>query len=288
MNKVTGFTALLMATVALAACGSQADNQVAGNDAPIEANMAEGNSMQMSGPFGEAEMRMDEQMMAAVGSDVGQNWLKKMIVHHQGAIDMSRIVLDQNPSTDAAKMAQETITKQGKEIEDLQKLVQNGAPDQRSAELYRPAMMDMHQKMMAASGADLSQTYLRKMLEHHKGAVAMSDVALANGVTGTLRSQIQKTRADQQKEIAMVEAMLRGEPMQSAMQQSGAKTAEQAKAEPAPTPAEAVKAAPKAQPKTTSTARPAEPKAAATPPAKAEPAPAASTCAPEHRAAGHC
>lgn len=231
-------------------------------------------------------MRMDEQMMAAVGSDVGQNWLKKMIVHHQGAIDMSRIVLDQNPTADVAKMARETIAKQGKEIEDLQKLVQEGAPDQRSAELYRPAMMDMHQKMMAASGSDVSQTYMRKMLEHHKGAVAMSDVALANGVTGTLRSQIQKTRADQQKEIAMVEAMLRGEPMQSAMQQSGAKTAAQAKAEPAP--ADTAKAEPKDKPKATSAARPAEPKASAAPPAKAEPAPAAPTCAPEHRAAGHC
>ena len=286
MNKVTKFTALLMATAALAACGSQADNQVAANETAMDVNMATGNSMQMSGPFAEAEMRMDEQMMAAVGSDVGQNWLKKMIVHHQGAIDMSRIVLDQNPTADVAKMARETIAKQGKEIEDLQKLVQEGAPDQRSAELYRPAMMDMHQKMMAASGADISQTYMRKMLEHHKGAVAMSDVALANGVTGTLRSQIQKTRADQQKEIAMVEAMLRGEPMQSAMQQSGAKTAAQAKAEPAP--ADTAKAEPKAQPKATTAARPAEPKASAAPPAKAEPAPAASTCAPEHRAAGHC
>ena len=286
MNKMTTFTALLMATAALAACGSQADNQVVANEPAMDANMAAGNSMQMSGPFAEAEMRMDEQMMAAVGSDVGQNWLKKMIVHHQGAIDMSRIVLDQNPTADVAKMARETIAKQGKEIEDLQKLVQKGAPDQRSAELYRPAMMDMHQKMMAASGSDVSQTYMRKMLEHHKGAVAMSDVALANGVTGTLRSQIQKTRADQQKEIAMVEAMLRGEPMQSAMQQSGAKTAAQAKAEPAP--ADTAKAEPKAQPKATSAARPAEPKASATPPAKAEPAPAASTCAPEHRAAGHC
>jgi uncharacterized protein (DUF305 family) len=286
MNKVTKFTALLMATAALAACGSQADNQVAANETAMDANMATGNSMQMSGPFAEAEMRMDEQMMAAVGSDVGQNWLKKMIVHHQGAIDMSRIVLDQNPTADVAKMARETIAKQGKEIEDLQKLVQEGAPDQRSAELYRPAMMDMHQKMMAASGSDVSQTYMRKMLEHHKGAVAMSDVALANGVTGTLRSQIQKTRADQQKEIAMVEAMLRGEPMQSAMQQSGAKTAAQAKAEPAP--ADTAKAEPKDKPKATSAARPAEPKASAAPPAKAEPAPAAPTCAPEHRAAGHC
>lgn len=276
MKKLSGIAALLMATAALGACGSQADNQATTNETPMDGNMAADNSMQMSGPFADAEMRMNEQMMAAVGSDAGQNWLKKMIVHHQGAIDMSRVVLDQNPAADVAKMAQDTITKQGKEIEDLRKLVEEGAPDQRSAELYRPAMMDMHQKMMAASGSDVSDTYLRKMLEHHRGAVAMSDVALANGVTGAIRSQVQKTRTSQQKEIDMVEAMLRGEPMAAAAP-AASKPASSATAEPAAPKAAAAKPTP------------AKPKPA---PAQAEPAskPAApaTECLPEHRAAGHC
>lgn len=276
MKKLSGIAALLMATAALGACGSQGDNQATTNEAAMDGNMAADNSMQMSGPFADAEMRMNEQMMAAVGRDAGQNWLKKMIVHHQGAIDMSRVVLDQNPTADVAKMARDTITKQGKEIEDLRKLVEEGAPDQRSAELYRPAMMDMHQKMMAASGSDVSDTYLRKMLEHHRGAVAMSDVALANGVTGAIRSQIQKTRTSQQKEIDMVEAMLRGEPMAAAAT-AASKPASSATAEPAAPKAVAAKPTP------------ARPKPA---PAKSEPAskPAApaTECLPEHRAAGHC
>lgn len=280
MKKLNSIAVMMMATAALSACGSQSDNQVTANETNMRANMAADNSMQMSGPFGESEMRMDRDMMAAVGSDVGQNWLKKMIVHHQGALDMSRIVLEQNPTADVAKMARDTITKQGMEIEDLRKLVEEGAPDQQSAELYRPAMMDMHQKMMAATGSDISETYLRKMLEHHEGAVTMSDVALANGVTGAIRSQIQKTRADQQKEIGMVEAMLRGEPMPSA----------------APAPAKATPATSTAEPATTKKATAPEktavkPKAA---PAETKATPAAttkapeSTCLPEHRAMGHC
>jgi hypothetical protein len=40
-----------------------------------------------------------------------------------------------------------------------------------------------------------------------------SRLALANGATGAVRTQIEKTRASQQAEIGMVEAMLRGEPM---------------------------------------------------------------------------
>ena len=53
---------------------------------------------------------------------------------------------------------------------------------------------------MAAKSGDLSDTFIRKMLEHHKGAIALSDIALANGATGAIRSQIEKTKAEQRKE----------------------------------------------------------------------------------------
>ena len=106
-----------------------------------------------------------------------------------------------------------TIDKQGEEITDLEKLIATGTPDPASAELYGPATTVMHNAMMAAKGANVSETYLRKMLEHHKGAVEMSNVALANGATGAVRAAVSKTKAEQQMEVDMVEAMLRGEPM---------------------------------------------------------------------------
>lgn len=227
MNTAAKTILSVLVIGAVSACGGGqgSDNQAASNEPAMEANMTADNSMaQMSGPFSEAEMRMNEQMMAAVGSDVGQNWAKKMIAHHQGAVDMSRIVLDQGPTAEVAKMARETITKSEKDIASIRKFVKEGSPNQQSAELYRPAMMDMHQKMMAASGSNVSETYMRKMAEHHKGAVAMSDVALANGVSGALRNQVQKTRSENQKDTDMVEAMLRGEPMPEAKEEAGMKT----------------------------------------------------------------
>ena len=264
----------------LTACGSGGEgtqNEVPANDA------ATATAADSSNPFAQSEMQMNERMMAAVGTDAGDSWAKKMIEHHQGAIDMSRIVLEQNPSADVAMMARETIEKQQKDIGDIRKLVKEGAPNQQSGELYRPPMMDMHQKMMAAKGADVSETFLRKMLEHHKGAVAMSDVALQNGVAGALRQQVQKTRDDNQRDSAMIEAMLAGQSHHEAMAASGAKSADEAKAESAP--ADKPKAAPAAQPK--SAARTA-PKAAPQPEPKAPPKAPEPTCLPEHRAAGHC
>ena len=259
--------------VLLAGCsdGDETQNQ------PAEDTNAMAATADAANPFTEDEQKMSQAMMSAVGSDVGDNWAKKMIEHHQGAIDMSQTVLDQNPKPDVAEMARMTIEKQRKDIEDIKKLLKTGNPDQASAELYRPAMMDMKQKMEAAAGADASETYMRKMLEHHKGAVAMSDVALENGVGGALRIQVQKTRDENAKDAEMTEAMLRGESMSHAMSDSGAKSAEQVKAEPAV-------ADTAAKPKAAAKPAPAKP----TPAQTAEPKAPASTCLPEHRAAGHC
>lgn len=264
-------TLLYMSAVALvstlSACGGTDEpaNEVATND--MNAMMADPNN-----PFAQSEMAMDQAMMAAVGVNAADSWVRKMIEHHRGAVEMSRIALAQNPTAEVAQMAQMTIGMQGKEIADLEKLVATGNPDPASAELYRPAAMQMHSAMMAATGADISETYLSKMLAHHQGAVAMSDVALANGATGAVRAQIEKTKATQQKEVAMVEAMLRGEPMPSTAPAASGPTASAPTAKPAapkPVAAKPTPAKPKPEPA-------AEPKA---------PAP---TCLPEHRAAGHC
>lgn len=213
MKHLTYSAVALLATATLAACGSNRPaDQNASSEVTADAGMNAG-APGASDPFASAEQQMKDRMMAAVGSDVGQTWARKMIAHHQGAIDMSRTVLEQNPTTDVAKMARDDIQKQTKDIESIRKLLKDGAPDQKSAELFRPAMMNMQQAMMAASGANVSEIYLRKMLAHHKGAVAMSDAALNNGVSGAMKAQVEKTRAENQKDAAMVEAMLSGKPM---------------------------------------------------------------------------
>lgn len=271
MAKLTGIGALAL-LASLSACGSP--EQPAENTAPAA-------EMTMEGPFAESEMAMDKAMKAAVGVDAADTWVKKMIAHHQGAIDISRIVVGLKPTAEVARMAQMTIDSQGAEIEALKALARSGAPDPDSATLYEDATTEMHNAMMAASGATPSETYLAKMLAHHRGAVAMSDIALANGATGAVRSQIEETRAEQLKEIATVEAMLRGEPMAMSKPASGGTAAPAPAAKPAaPKPAAA-----KATPAKPTPAKPAPAKPAPEPAAEPKASP---TCLPEHRAAGHC
>ena len=161
MIKMTGIAALAL-LASLSACGSP--EQPAEETAPAA-------KMTMDGPYAESEMTMDSAMKAAVGVDAADTWVKKMIAHRDGAIAMSRIVLGLEPTADVAKMAQMTIENQGAEIEALKALARNGAADPESARLYEAAMTEMHSDMMAASGATPSETYLAKMLAHHRGAV---------------------------------------------------------------------------------------------------------------------
>ena len=78
-----------------------------------------------------------------------------------------------------------------------------------AANPYGPAEMQMHEKMMAAMGADAGETWTRKMIEHHRGAVEMSQIALRSTQNAEVRREAQKAIASQNREIATLNAMLR-------------------------------------------------------------------------------
>lgn len=78
-----------------------------------------------------------------------------------------------------------------------------------AANPYGPAEMQMHHKMMAAKGADAGETWIRKMIEHHRGAVEMSQIALRGTQNADVRREAQKTIDSQNREIANLNAMLR-------------------------------------------------------------------------------
>ena len=207
MSTISKSALSIALAAALSACGN---SEQTANNVAAENDM---NSMvaDPSNPFAASEMKMHDAMAAAVGTNAADTWVKKMIEHHRGAVEMSQIVLDQGATGHVADMARQTIDKQGKEIQALQKLVASGSPNPASAQLYAPVESQMHDAMMAAKSGDLSDTFIRKMLEHHKGAVALSDIALANGATGAIRSQIEKTKAEQRKETEHIEGMLSGQ-----------------------------------------------------------------------------
>ena len=74
---------------------------------------------------------------------------------------------------------------------------------------YAQSEMDMHEKMMAAKEGDASEMWTRKMIEHHRGAIAMSRVALRNTKNVETRQMAQMTITTQEKDIAELQNWLR-------------------------------------------------------------------------------
>jgi uncharacterized protein (DUF305 family) len=64
----------------------------------------------------------------------------------------------------------------------------------------------MHAGMAAASGDTVDEAYIAKMIEHHRGAVAMADVALARSQDADIRRMAQAVKAAQTREIAEMQA----------------------------------------------------------------------------------
>lgn len=71
--------------------------------------------------FSDAEMRMHHEMMMASDMNTQRTWARKMIAHHRGAIEMSRILLSSDASdTEVRRMAQAVIDAQTREIAELE------------------------------------------------------------------------------------------------------------------------------------------------------------------------
>lgn len=73
---------------------------------------------------------------------------------------------------------------------------------------YMKGMQDMHQKMMSANDADPDRAWALKMIEHHRGAITMSEAVLKHGDDAEAKKMAQKTVEMQRKEIAELQAWL--------------------------------------------------------------------------------
>ncbi|HVV80407.1 MAG TPA: DUF305 domain-containing protein [Pseudolabrys sp.] len=63
--------------------------------------------------------KMHKKMMEATDSDPTKSFAKKMVAHHEGAIDMSQTVLKYTKDEEIKKMANKMISEQQKEVKEL-------------------------------------------------------------------------------------------------------------------------------------------------------------------------
>jgi uncharacterized protein (DUF305 family) len=206
MSSVSLKRSFVLATaLSLSACGGPAPDREQGNGSAAH----DPSSHDAQAPAHSAG-DMHSAMASAVGADVSDTWLRKMIAHHEGAIAMTEPVVAGGGDPRVVAIALRMAAQQGREIEEMKGLVRkDSAPDPESAGPYAAGEKRMHESMEAAPGSDPSQTFLRRMIAHHQGAIDMSRVVLAQGRDHRVAAIARRIVADQSKEIAEIEAILK-------------------------------------------------------------------------------
>ena len=74
---------------------------------------------------------------------------------------------------------------------------------------YAEAEQRMHERMMKAMGAGPDETWARKMIEHHRGAIEMGRILVTNGADAGLKRMTHRSMAEQQSEIDSLQAWLK-------------------------------------------------------------------------------
>lgn len=115
-------------------------------------------------------------------------FVQMMIPHHEGAIEMSDLLLSKSGiDPEVVELAEQIKAAQGPEIEQLQTWLAewdvdpDAQPDDHSAHMDGMLSADDIAELEAASGAAASVLFLEQMIAHHEGAVAMAETEVSGG-----------------------------------------------------------------------------------------------------------
>ena len=152
----------------------------------------------VTGLFGAAALwalRADDPPASPMNAvDVG--FLQDMLDHHEQALVISNLYLDNQPQGDAAPYAREVIMFQTRDMGWMRDWLDEegyapGAPDRTAmvwmneptpvAEMTGMQTPERLQELSDARGAEADRLFFEIMADHHLGGVHMADAAAANG-----------------------------------------------------------------------------------------------------------
>lgn len=209
-SRITVAIAATTTAVALFAGGCSNDNSMPGMD--------HGSS---SASSGKPATRSDF-------NDADVTFLQMMYPHHAQAVEMARLVPSRTQNEQVRALAADIEKAQSPEMEQITTLLKSfGKPAPTSSGhgghnmemtttmnmpgmTTMPGMMSNEQMnaLAAASGADFDRQWLELMIEHHTGAIAMSNTELAGGVNPDAKALATAIVAAQQAEIGTMRGLL--------------------------------------------------------------------------------
>jgi uncharacterized protein (DUF305 family) len=162
---------------------------------------------------------------SAEHNDADVEFAQGMIPHHEQAVEMAEMALENSESDAVRDLATRIKEAQGPEIATMKGWLEDwdeplpgddaghGGMDMGGESSGGEGMMsdDEMQAMEAASGEAFDKLFLEGMIAHHKGAVAMAEIELEDGKFPDALALAEAIIDAQEAEITEMEALLAGE-----------------------------------------------------------------------------
>lgn len=161
---------------------------------------------------------MVEGMTTAQLSDsISHNFIVQMIPHHRAAIEMSKNLLQYTTCIPLQNIALGIIEEQTKSIENMEAILcecSGQINDSETVRAYQHEVNIIIDRMVCGmnSAPDtnrLNPNFMREMIPHHKGAIALSYTALQYDICPELAPILDAIITSQERGVGQMEQLLR-------------------------------------------------------------------------------
>lgn len=209
-----------MIAAALSACGSQGNANNASTHANMDHNtavpQAQDKNLARGGSMDHSTMEHSTMKSSpdAAKAEYDLQFLDTMIAHHQGAVDMAKLIPGKALNGELKKLGLQIISSQEKEIAAMRAWRASwfgGKPEALNMEMTgmagSMAGMDM-KKLDALSGKAFDVEFVKQMIPHHEGAVVMAKEAQKKAKKDEIKTLAASIIRDQEAEISQMKGWL--------------------------------------------------------------------------------
>jgi len=151
--------------------------------------------------------KMARQMLSPNGEYSDKAFIDAMVPHHEGAVDMAKVALQNAQHEQIKQLARDIVGAQEAEINEL-----GGIREREFGPAESPSgMSDMDMQMMGmtdpqklAKKRPFDRAFIDAMIPHHESAIAMANVALQESENGEIRNIARDIVSAQKREIAQL------------------------------------------------------------------------------------